>query len=445
MPEWTIVSGLQTLGADWPTGRRIIAAPRVPSPADSYRDGRRPNSLAVVRADSTASASAGRWRNIAQYRKDGLSRRTRIGEHGRLTPEQARKEARKILGLVEGGADPIAERKAAREVRTFKAVATNFLDEHVKTKRKARTADEYERILTVHVIPALGPKRIVDLRRADVVKLHSKLSASPYQANRAVALVSAVWNWAARRDEVSFADNPARAVERFKEAGRERFLTSEELARLGDVLREGEALGLPYAVDETKAKAKNAPKPDNRRVKLDVHAVAAIRLLILTGARLREILDAQWSQVDLERGVLFLPDSKTGKKPVYLSAAAQSVLAAIPRIKDNPHIIAGAAKGAPRADLHRPWKAVLKAAGIDGVRVHDLRHSFASFGAGASLGLPIIGKLLGHSQAATTHRYAHLDADPLRRAVETIGNTIAAAMASNESRDNVVALPTAKR
>ena len=131
----------------------------------------------------------------------------------------------------------------------------------------------------------------------------------------------------------------------------------------------------------------------------------------------------------MERGILFLSDSKTGKKRARtLSAAAQSVLAEIPRIKDNPHIIAGAAKGAPRADLQRPWKAVRRAAKLDGVRIHDLRHSFASFGAGASLGLPIIGKLLGHSQAATTHRYAHLDADPLRRAVETIGNTIAAAM-----------------
>jgi integrase len=391
----------------------------------------------AVRGFGVAAFRNGGKCYIAQYRKDGRSRRTRIGEHGRLTPEQARKEARKVLGLVEGGRDPIAERKAAREVRTFKAVATDFLDQHVKTKRKARTADEYERILTLHVIPALGSKRVVDLRRADVAKLHSKLSASPYQANRAVALVSAVWNWAARRDEVSFADNPARAVERFSESGRERFLTSEELARLGDVLREGETIGLPYSIDESRAKAKNAPKPESRRVKLDPYAVAAIRLLILTGARLREILDAHWSQLDRERGILFLPDSKTGKKPLYLSAAAQSVLAEIPRIKDNPHIIAGAAKGAPRADLHRPWKAVRNAARLDGVRIHDLRHSFASFGAGASLGLPIIGKLLGHSQAATTQRYAHLDADPLRRAVETIGSTIAAAM-ERDTKANVV-------
>jgi integrase len=365
---------------------------------------------------------------VAQYRKDGRSRRTRIGEHGRLTPEQARSEARKVLGAVESGADPIAERKAAREIRTFKAVAADFLDQHAKVKRKARTADEYERILTVHVIPALGAKRIVDLRRADIAKLHSKLSDSPYQANRAIALVSAIWNWAARRDEVAFADNPAHAVERFKETGRERYLTTEELARLGDVLRDGETIGLPYSIDETKPKAKHAPKTDSRRVKLDPFAIAAMRLLVLTGARLREILHAQWSRLDVERGVLFLADSKTGKKPLYLSAAAQAVLAAIPRIKGNPHIIAGALEGSPRADLNKPWRAVRRAAKLEGVRIHDLRHSFASFGAGASLGLPIIGKLLGHSQPATTHRYAHLDADPLRRAVETIGSTIAAAM-----------------
>ena len=239
---------------------------------------------------------------------------------------------------------------------------------------------------------------------------------------------------------MSFVDNPARAIERYAESGRERYLTSEELARLGDVLREGETIGLPYSIDETKPTAKDAPKADRRRVKLDPFAVAAIRLLILTGARLREMLDAQWSQLDLERGVLFLADSKTGKKPVYLSAAAQAVIAELPRVKGNPHIIAGALESAPRADLNKPWRAVRKAANLDGVRIHDLRHSFASFGAGASLGLPIIGKLLGHSQPATTHRYAHLDADPLRRAVETIGNTIAAAMDGGKS-GNVVSLP----
>jgi integrase len=196
---------------------------------------------------------------------------------------------------------------------------------------------------------------------------------------------------------------------RFKESARERFLTSDELGRLGDALRTAETL--------------------------DPAAVAAIRLLILTGARLREILHAKWDYVDFERETIFLPDSKTGKKPIYLNAAALAVLADLPRLEDNPHVFPGRKDGLPRESLDRPWSIVRKAAGLDGLRIHDLRHSFASIGAGASLGLPIIGKLLGHTQAVTTQRYAHVDADPMRRAAETIGATIAAAMSRAPGAD----------
>ena len=238
--------------------------------------------------------------------------------------------------------------------------------------------------------------------------------------------------------------NPVKGVKKYREEGRERFLTIEELGRLGDALREGERVGLPYSVDETKPTAKHAPRVEHRRVKLDRFATAAIRLLILTGARLREILNAKWEQIDIERGLIFLADSKTGRKPLYLSAAAQEVLADIPRIEGNPHVIAGAKDGAPRSDLKKPWAAVSRAAGLEGVRIHDLRHSFASFGAGASLGLPIIGKLLGHSQPATTARYAHLDADPMRRAANTIGATISAAMGGH-TEANVVTIGKPRR
>lgn len=384
---------------------------------------------------------SGKKAYVAQYRQNGRSRRATIGEHGRLTPDQARSEAKKLLGVVETGADPIAERRKQREVRTFGEVAEDFLASHVDAKRKSRTGAEYRRIVKAHIEPAIGSKRLPELRRTDVARLHGKLADRPFEANRALAVVSAIWNWAAKRDEdeVDAGSNPAKGIERYREQGRERFLSREEFSRLGAALAEGETVGLPYVVDESKPGAKHAPKAENRRVKLDPFAVAAIRLLILTGARLREILDLKWDQIDAERGVVFLADSKTGRKTVYLSAAAQAVLAGLPRIDDNPHVIAGAKDGAPRADLKRPWEAVCRAAGLKAVRLHDLRHSFASFGAGASLGLPIIGKLLGHSQAATTHRYAHLDADPMRRAVETIGESISAAMAGKKGAD-VVAL-----
>ena len=180
-------------------------------------------------------------------------------------------------------------------------------------------------------------------------------------------------------------ENPCLGIERYAENARERYLTSEEFARLGDALRLAETTGLEWAVDETKPKANRAPKPENRARTLDPFAVAAIRLLILTGARLREILHARWEHADIERGVIFLVNSKTGRKPVYLSAAALEVLAGLPRIEGNPYIIPGSNVGQPKVDLKKPWAALCKAAELDGVRLHDLRHSFASIGASRRL------------------------------------------------------------
>jgi integrase len=386
---------------------------------------------------------------VCEYRPNGGGRgvakkRVTLGKITQLTPEQARRTAADTLAAVRLGGDPAADRAERRKALTVGELLDLFDEQYVGPMVKPGTAVSH-RIAIAELRSAHGGMKAEALSRSHVATLHAHMADRPYAANRAVAVWGKAFTWAASRGLIPEGVNPTKGLQKYREQGRERFLTSEELARLGAVLAEGETVGLPYEVDETKPKAKHAAKAENRRVKLDPFAVAAIRLLILTGARLREILHAQWQQVDFERGVIFLADSKTGKKPVYLSAAALAVLAVLPRIEGNPHVIAGAKDGRPRSDLKKPWTSVCRAAGLDGLRLHDLRHSFASFGAGASLGLPIIGKLLGHTQAATTQRYAHLDADPLRRAVDTIGATISAAMGGGKSGDVVAIKKKAAR
>jgi integrase len=389
-----------------------------------------------------AAFPSGKKSYVAQFRHAGRSRRSVIGDHGRLTPDEARSAAKRLLGAVEQGADPIAAKRAERSVPTFSEIANSFLESHVKAKRKPRTAEGYEILLRLHILPAIGSMRVSDVHRVHVSRLHTSVSAvAPGAANRAISLVSAIWNWAARRDQVSFEKNPARGIEPNREAGKERYLTAAELGRLGDALRLAATVGLPWNPDGKKPTAKHAPKAENRRTIADTFAVGAIRLLILTGARLREVLHARWREVDFERSMIHLPDSKTGRKTLYLSAAALAVLEGLPRVADNPFIIAGAKRGSPRADLKNPWAALCAYAELDGVRIHDLRHSFASIGVGAGMGLPLLGRLLGHKQPATTQKYAHLDADPLRRAVNSIGATIEAAM-DRRSADNVFAAKT---
>ena len=369
---------------------------------------------------------------VCEYRPHGGGRgtakkRVTLGKVTQLPPEQARKTAADMLAVVRLGGDPALEKAERRASVTVGELIDFFDARYVGPMLKPGTAVSH-RIALEELRRAHGALKATALTRSHVATLHFHMADRPYAANRAVAVWSKAFAWAAGAGLIPEGQNPAKNIKKYREQGRERFLTSDELARFGDALREGETIGLPYSVDETKPTAKHAAKADHRRVKLDRYATAALRLLILTGARLREILHAKWEQIDIERGLIFLADSKTGKKPLYLSAAAQKVLADLPRVEGNPHLIAGAKDGAPRSDLKKPWAAVSRAAGLEGLRLHDLRHSFASFGAGASLGLPIIGKLLGHSQPATTARYAHLDADPMRRAVDTIGSAIAGAM-----------------
>jgi len=368
---------------------------------------------------------------IVEYRPHGggrgvAKRRITLGPVTVLTPDQAREAAGDVLAKVRFGEDAPHDRVARRSSPMFAELIDQFMSEEVRPTRKPRTAELYEMYFRVHVRPVLGGKRAREVTSTEVGKLHRKIgNKAPVTANRILALLSGLFSWAARLGKIPKDLNPSRGITRYREEGRERFLSSEELARLGDALREAETIGVPWVVDESNPKAKHVRKA-NRRTQVSPYATAALRLLLLTGCRLREILSLRWLDFDRERGMLLLPDSKTGRKPVILSGAAIAVLEGIPRAGD--YVIAGLRPEKARHDLKRPWEAIRHRAALGPMRLHDLRHTFAATGAGSNLGLPVIGKLLGHRRAETTSRYAHIAADPLKGAADAIASTLAAKM-----------------
>lgn len=371
---------------------------------------------------------------IVEYRPGArgratAKRRVTIGRvSDALTPEKARKAATDMLARIRLGDDPVEKQLAERSAITVAAAIEAFEREHL-VLRKRSTARGYGVIFGKHVIPAFGTKRLKDITEADVAKLRLKIGRkAPVVANRVLGALSSVFTFAGRQGLVPKSYNPVRGLPRYPEHARERYLTNAELACLGETLRLAETAGLPFTFDETtpEHRAKHRPKPASANVVFSPHTTAALRLLLFTGARLGEILGARWADVDFGRALLRLRDSKTGPKWLTLNAPALAVLSALPR--DGQYIIAGEKKNQPRSDLKRPWDRIRAHAGLGNLRIHDLRHSFASVGASGGLGLPIVGKLLGHSTPATTARYAHLDADPLRKASNRIAGEIAAAM-----------------
>ena len=345
---------------------------------------------------------SGRRSYLVQYRAGRRSRRVTLGPHGVLTAEQARGMAIQVLAEVRNGGDPALHRKLRREAITVAELADRFDKEHIAVRVKESTAKEYRRNLKRFILPALGRLRVLDVTRADVAKFHHDLRHIPYQANRNLEVVSKMFNlaemWGLRPD----GSNPRRHIRKYPEEKRERFLSAAELRRLGQVLDEMEA----------------------ERVELP-SAIAAVRLLLLTGCRLNEIMKLRWEDVDLAHSVLRLPDSKTGAKTVRLGRAAVAVIKRIERCRFNPHVIVGTQAGKPLSDLQPFWRRLRARAGLKDVRIHDLRHTFASVAVASGQGLPMIGKLLGHSQVQTTARYAHLAADPLQAAANDVSDALA--------------------
>ena len=375
-------------------------------------------------------AGARSW--VVEYRPGNGGRRVSkkrvtLGSVAALLPDRARKAAKDVLARARLGEDVAGQRSARRQALTVAELSTRFMTEEIRPTRKAGTIALYDLYFHRHVWPEIGTKLAREVTHTELAQLHRKIGkAAPVTANRVLTLISAMLSWAIRVGELSEGPNPAKRISRYKEQAKERFLSAEELAQLGDALREAETVGLPWDASGSKAFPKHSPGPEHRLTKLSPHVTAAIRLLLFTGCRLREILHLKWTHVDFERGMLFLPDSKTGRKPVVLAAPAVAVLQDLPRMGE--YVIVGNHLTRPRPDLQRPWRAIILRAGLHGLRIHDLRHSFAATGAGSGFSLPVIGKLLGHRNLETTSRYAHLAASPLKVAADRIANQLAEAM-----------------
>lgn len=344
---------------------------------------------------------------VVQYRtkEGGQTRRYVLGRVGVMQPEQARQDAKEVLVLVSRGEDPSETRKAARKAVTVAEVAEKFLTEHAERKRKTSTANGYRWLYERAIKPSLGSVVLRGLSRERVSRWYGDLHSTPILANRALALLSSICSWAVVNGYRPDTPNPTKGIERHRETSRERFLTAGEFGRLGDALR---------VAEETKAEP--------------AAAINAIRTLAISGMRLSEVLNLRWSEVSKERRLLELADSKTGKKTVSLTAPMLQILDSVEKVQGNPYVFVGRKAGHPFVGLRRVWERMCKAAEIEGVRIHDLRHSAASVGAASGFSLLLLGKLLGHSHAATTAKYAHLAADPVRTAAEHVANQISGMM-----------------
>jgi integrase len=346
---------------------------------------------------------------IAQARMGLRVRRISVGTFPEMKVRDARADALAAVAAMKDGQDPMAARAVrAKAIKagetTVSAFAERWLAEYVRPKLKPRTVDDYERLVKQRIGPALGHLIVGSVTKEDVLKLHVDMKATPRRANYTVATFRALMSYAEDCGLRPPMSNPARRVKMYRERSRERFLSEDEIGKAAE--------GITAA---------------QRAEKIGPHAAAALRLALFTGARSGELTAAQWGHVDWDRKLIRLPDSKTNEpRTIHLSDAALEVLKTLPRV--GKFIIAGAIKDAPYKNLSRAWIVARGFVGLPDVRLHDLRHSYASLAAGRGVSLQMIGKLLGHRVAATTQRYAHLTRDAAAAVNDELGAAMTAAI-----------------
>ena len=375
---------------------------------------------------------------IVKYRANGGGRRApqrfmTIGRFGVLTPDEARRKAREVLGAVAKGEDPALQRNLGRREMTIAELCDLYLNEGVATKRPLTIKYDRGRIER-HIKPLIGTRRISDLSVEDIERLMADIAAGKTAtdilaaprtriivrggkgaATRTVGLLGGILSFAVRRKLCS--ENPVRGVKRFPDGRSERFLTLDEIRRLGEALSAAEQEGAN-------------PK-----------AIAIIRLLTLTGCRRNEIAGLRWTEVDFDRAAIRLTSERhkggsAGKnKIIPLGATALQLLASLPRYHESEFVFPATTGSSCFQGVQRIWEKARKAAGLSDVRLHDLRHSFASAGLAGGDTLAVVGVLLGHSDARATSRYAHLSDDPTKVAANRISGAIASALDAKPSAD----------
>ena len=334
-------------------------------------------------------------------------RRITVGRHPVLGADEARQRAALIIARVKAGEEPVPLPLPAKYAGGPKVadLARRYLEDHVAVRCKPKTQRTARSVVNRHIVPALGKLPIAAVERRHVMALHESLCEIPAMANMVVETLTYMYKLAKGWDMVpEDHDDPCQSIPMNPKRKRERFLTDAEFTRLGQVLDEVSGNGSQVSAG----------------------AVTTIRLLMLTGCRKTEIMTLRWKHVDLDRAEMRIVNGKTGDRTVHLSPSAVNVLAALPREPDNPWVVPGAKPDTHMADIDGAWQSIRARAGLHDVRIHDIRHSFASRALALGEGLPIIGRLLGHRRVESTARYAHLARASVRQSAERIAVSIAA-------------------
>ena len=345
--------------------------------------------------------ATGRKLCIVQSRGPAGLKRATLGPVGEKTVEEYRREAAAAIDRIKRGEDPRPPEPAPEP--TVADLAALCLKDHVAARCKPATAENYRKSIDCHILPALGGKALKDVAPDDAASLHHSLRDTPAAANQAIWVLSKMFTLAESWEMVPPGHNPCRHVRHYRATPRERFLTPEEFRRIGDALKSFEAKG-----------------------SMQPSAIAAIRLLMLTGCRSDEILTLQWDDIDRAARVIRLRDSKTGPRMVPLTGPVLTVLDGIEKIEGVPWVLRGAKPKTRLNCLSWHWRKVRTATGLNDVRLHDCRHSYASRALALGEGLPVIGRLLGHARVGTTAKYAHLVRDAEKAAAARTGGSIAA-------------------